>query len=250
MGLIINPYNYESVDLKQGLISVWEFNETSGTTAYDAVGNYNGINSNVTINQAGKIDKSYLWDSSNGKRITIGNHADFHFGNVTEDVPFSISAWINLTSNIAANDARPICGVYDGSQYEFIFGFQDNFIGTWLINQGNWSCWIGTRVNYEAYIGAWTHVTLVYDGSGTGSGCSIFINGELKESLLDINCGSYVAMATTTAKFTIGELESTAFPYNMYGYLEQVAVWRNKVLNFAEVHTLYNSNNGLAYTNW
>jgi len=45
------------------LISVWEYNETSGNVVYDSHGSNDGISYNVLVNQTGLLDKSYLYDS-------------------------------------------------------------------------------------------------------------------------------------------------------------------------------------------
>src|SRR6056297_3914362 len=65
---IINPYRFgvgAGNGLKNNLISVWEFDETSGTTAFDSNGSNDGTINGATINQTGKIDKAFDFDGSN-----------------------------------------------------------------------------------------------------------------------------------------------------------------------------------------
>ena len=54
-------------------ISYYYLDEASGTTAYDALGNYNGTNNGATVNQAGKVGKAYSFDGTND-RINLGVH--------------------------------------------------------------------------------------------------------------------------------------------------------------------------------
>ena len=53
----------------EGMISYWSLDETSGTTAYDALGVNNGNIVSATINQPGPIGTSYYF--ANNDYITI-----------------------------------------------------------------------------------------------------------------------------------------------------------------------------------
>jgi len=55
-----------TVNLTRDIIAYWKLDETSGTVAEDSVaGTYNGTIEGATINQVGKINKSYDFDGSN-----------------------------------------------------------------------------------------------------------------------------------------------------------------------------------------
>ena len=72
-------------------LAVWEFEETSGTVAFDTVGTNNGtIAGGVTLNQTGKIDKAFLFDGVDDK-VTMAAPSFVNSG-MTQD--FSVSIWI------------------------------------------------------------------------------------------------------------------------------------------------------------
>ena len=53
------------IDTTTGLISCWEFDETTGTTAYDELGNNNAIINGAIIIQTGLMNKAIEFDLSN-----------------------------------------------------------------------------------------------------------------------------------------------------------------------------------------
>jgi hypothetical protein len=71
--------------LTDNLISYYKLDETSGTNVVDSVGTTNMTSSGITVNQDGKIDKSYLSDSDTDSVTT--SSATSITGN------FSINLW-------------------------------------------------------------------------------------------------------------------------------------------------------------
>ena len=61
-----------ATDLTTDIVSYYKFDETTGTTATDSAGSSSGSISGATINQPGKIDKSYSFDGNNDY-ININN---------------------------------------------------------------------------------------------------------------------------------------------------------------------------------
>ena len=78
------------------LVSCWEFNETSGTTAIDSHGTQNGAYSLCTLNQTGILDKSITVNA--GGHVLIGDNDAYSFTDGTNDLSFSISQWVKFTS--------------------------------------------------------------------------------------------------------------------------------------------------------
>jgi PKD repeat protein len=72
----------------------WRLDETSGSTAYDSVGGDHGAVTGCTMNQTGKVGKSYWFDGSNDYiQVPDNDTLDFSSGN-----DFCILAWINTTA--------------------------------------------------------------------------------------------------------------------------------------------------------
>ena len=71
---ILFYYKGKTQDLTSGLVSVWELDETSGNTAFDAHGNHHGTINGAEINQSGKLDKSYQFVQDNNDNIVVPDH--------------------------------------------------------------------------------------------------------------------------------------------------------------------------------
>jgi len=151
-------------DLTQGLRAYYRLDETSGTIAYDGFKSQNLTNTNVAINQSGKVGTSY-YSSGNSKWLS-GNLLTSISGN------FSINLWMYRTGNVTADNAPFIrTGGYSPNS-----GF-----GMWL-NTSNQSTWVINQ-NYNHYSSAlaiplntWTMITMTYDGSNV----RMYIDGVLK----------------------------------------------------------------------
>jgi hypothetical protein len=80
------------MNLLDGLVSYWKFDETSGTTSYDAVGSNDGTITGATINQTGKINTAYDFDGTDDN-VSISYPVDYKTGN------FSVSLWAIADAN-------------------------------------------------------------------------------------------------------------------------------------------------------
>ncbi len=80
-------------DLTSGLVSVWEFDETSGTTAYDGAGGKNGIVAGDPMNNNGKLDKAYYF-SDNTDYVSFPS-SPYNFDILNEDDSYAF--WIKGT---------------------------------------------------------------------------------------------------------------------------------------------------------
>ncbi len=100
MNLTVVPANrYEQSLLSLSPMAFWPLNETSGTTAYDIVGGYNGTYvGGCTLSQAGPTNsifgsssRSVLFDGSSG-------YVDIPEGPFNITGPITTVAWVNVTS--------------------------------------------------------------------------------------------------------------------------------------------------------
>jgi hypothetical protein len=144
-------------------IAWWKFDETSGTTAYDASMNGNReSNGNVgtlygSPTRVAGVSNNALEFSGSGQYITVEDDALW-------DLPgdqLSLTAWINMDSD---NQYRTIIHREKGtggaafalytswdSGGRYIFAVNDN--------------WVTCGLNPVDYVGEWIHVTGTYDGS-------------------------------------------------------------------------------------
>jgi len=185
-------------------------------------------------------------------RITIADSNNLSFTNGSgTDIPFSISMWVyftgfNSTGNwfINKRDAEPTVNI---SEWQFIYANSrlsfTKFDSTSVISQG-----VSTDVNPFS-LNAWYFITFTDDGSKTNAGMKIYINSFLK-TVINNNNGTYIGMSNTNKNTTIGVLSSTTAPNIAtahQGYIEDVGIWKNKVLTQAEINYLYNANRANIY---
>jgi hypothetical protein len=207
----------------------------------------------VTYNNIGIIGNSASSSQVGAANNTVLRYGDsniFYFSNGTNDLPFSISCWVNF-SNISARTgnwivAKTPVGVSNQGEFEFYFNiatqrfqfqkYSDNTIGRFR------------RVESFAnliYINTWYHVVVTSVGNDS-SGMNIYVNG-VNQSDIRTNSTNYTTISDTTSPLSV--LNAGSFPQatlRLNGFLDEFAIWKNRELTPEEVLYLYNS--GLART--
>jgi len=109
----------------------------SGTTATDLINKVEG-----TLSGAGGSNNTPQWENTNfgafdfdgtDDYIDYGNHANFSFGDGTDDSPFSMNAWINPDTNIPNRIINKVGS--GGGEYLFTTGTA-NRVGLLLLYNG------------------------------------------------------------------------------------------------------------------
>jgi hypothetical protein len=217
--------------LKSGLISCWELEETGGSTAYDSHGSNNLTSVGATVNQSGKIGKGYLLSDGylyGSSRLITG-------------FPLSVSWWLKpdpdtynrLSTNVSGSPYRGMEIIMEAGQCGVQFG---NGISTGSTSRKSYS--LSTTISNE-----WHHVVVTATAHGT---FNYYLDGVEKT-------GFSVSGTATSTSFTlgvpyVGKAWGSAALYG-WGVSDQVAFW-SKALTTDEVALLYNSGNGLSYSNW
>lgn len=218
--------------LKNQLISVWELDETSGTSFADSKGvvalTQNGT---VTVNQTGKIGKAILFDGTSGY-LTTGANATYNLYS-----SWTISAWINPASDhpAGANSVIARGGSTTVGEYQYFLA------GTQAGNIADVTSSFLTPSKTSSVAvpnSAWTLLTATYDGSSI----KIYKNG--------------ILAVTQAVTGTIPDYASSSFrvgsnPEDSYfkGLIDQPSVW-SRALTSTEADLLWNSGNGRAYIAW
>ncbi len=208
----------------EGLVSYYKLDETSGTTAYDSLLLYNLTNEGATVNQVGKINKSYLFDGSNDYLYSTTPQLN---NRQTRSIGFWIypteSREVTLYRTFTTTDA-------------FMFGYLANNSIKMEIRNKDSPSWItfvtsNTTINQNQ----WNYINFVYDNP-TRTGI-IYLNG--------VNVG-----VGTHGVFNSGEPTSdktyyfkNAFGSLFKGYGDEVGIW-NRSLTQSEITQLYNSGAG------
>jgi len=211
--------------LTTNLVSYWKLDETSGTTASDELGSYNGTNSNITLDEPGKIGRAYSFN---------GTSSEVNCGSIPlNNRDFSISMWIKNTKSTTNNSY--IVGLHSasstrnslhigrrGSNGKFTIAFfgDDMDSATSVTTDGTWQHWVVT----------YNHTTRAR---------KIYLNGSQDAS------GTAGGSLTATGTFRLGRWETDANAW-FSGIADEIGVW-HKELSASEVEELYNSNSGLTY---
>jgi hypothetical protein len=241
----------ESLLLDSDLVVHYKLNDnSSNATVTDANGaTYNGTladgSNNYTTDHSvtGKVGTALDFDGSDDK-VTIGDHADFSFGDGADDSAFSVSAWINMDDAtdfpILAKDTSATV-----TEWYFVVSASDKL--TFVLFDDNTSNYISR--SYDTAItaneGSWIHVVATYSGNSLSSGMNIYLDdSDVDDASGD--GGAYTAMHDETAVLTLGtRIRASTFAN---GKIDNVMLF-NKELSAAEVTALYNSGDGVEELN-
>jgi hypothetical protein len=221
-------------DIKCNLVACWEFQETSGATAYDAhTDSHDGTITGATINQTGygNLTKAYSFDGDRDY-VQVPHHADF---NIIGDI--SISAWIKIDDYANYNGIISKCTT--NKPYPFDFWIEQT-TGVLVFYMGR-----GTT-GHDFFKGTtqiptntWTHITVTRSGTNV----KFYIDG----SFIEEDNAFIPLLAGGTNDVYIGNRIDSAT--DMKGDMLQVAIW-NKELTSTEVGQLYNNGHVLPYSQW
>ncbi len=133
--------------------------------------------------------------------IEVADHADFSFGDGTDDSPFSTSVWVYI-DNIGGYS--PIVGKWATDNREWYLELYTGKVTFYILGEG--SIYRGRYCNTRLSIGQWYHIVATYDGRGGASaqdGIKIYVDGARKDDTDDVNL-VYTAMSDGTAPVWIG----------------------------------------------
>lgn len=188
-----------------GRVAWWKFNETSGSTAADAVAGHSGTITGGSWNTNG-VGGGALAFNASGK-VSV-NHAD----DLSQSGDFTLAAWVNLTNRdgkrpvlhkgTSSNEANYAMGVRDGELYFEYFA------------NNAWRTYTTTGRNLR--VGTWYHLTATYRSSGRE--IRLYVDG--------VQVGSFSASFGNTPKSNTKALliGSTPSGENFLGRLDDVQV--------------------------
>jgi hypothetical protein len=204
--------------LKNGLISYWKLDETSGTSFADShINGLTGTGNNEAISgTAGKIN--------NGADFTGG---DYYIENTTLSVtyPFTISQWVKKTS-WSAGGTQAFTYVQLGASFFAIAQVQgswDNHIVIGAGSQKHWTFPYADNTNFNHYV---VVVKAVNDYEG-------WVNG-VKQNLTDRG-GTF---GGSSSGVQIGRSSNSGGGMYLNGLIDEVGIW-NRTLNSTEISKIF-----------
>lgn len=217
------------MSLEEGLVLYWAC-EDNNSQPYisDSHSGYVGeaYRDTQDISVTGKINNGFEFNGS-GDIIQL-NHKI-----IPESDDFTISVWVEVSSNVSSGDDRVLFqfGDYDNRTYFYSttdFGDADNEMRLWDINEG--------QILYGGAIKGqgWKHVVLKRDND------TFYLY--LDNSIIDSNSTNISFSGTDYFEVGGGDEEDR---YH-YGKIDELGIW-DKALSDDEISELYNDGNGITY---
>ncbi|MFC1612594.1 LamG domain-containing protein, partial [Patescibacteria group bacterium] len=218
----------------EGLVGYWNMdqNDINGTTVFDKSGQgnhgtaYGTSGGGAPTSTTGKINQTLDFDGSNGY-VSVDDSDIFTFGDgVSDDSPFSISAWIKM--NDATNFMILSKGIYNGDnrEYYFIVSSDDKIYMT-LLDADETTTYLQSYYNtvLTDYENKWIHVATTYEGSGDVNDIAVYINGVQVNDATNTD-GTYDAMGNKGRDLWIGRYNNDF----VNGQIDEVMIW-NRALS-------------------
>jgi hypothetical protein len=219
--------------LSDGVVSAWKMDETSGSVIDSAGSNTGTVTGTPTRNGAG-LKSGYTFSGT--QFISCGDDSSLKVGHIT------VNAWIQ--TNPGAGNYYPIfCHyTYGASPYGNGIWCEEQYI-RFYVHDSSTHALERTGSTNIASASAWHMITCTADGSVI----KIYVDGALETLQEGGTSGSFpydLAWTTGEIQFRIGYRD--ADDLYMVGKIDDVTVW-DRALSAAEITSLYNSGDGLAY---
>ncbi|MFV0267427.1 MAG: LamG domain-containing protein, partial [Draconibacterium sp.] len=243
IGFLFLTSSLNAQDLKNGLVSVWEFDETSGTVAYDSHGSNDGsLVGNILTGQSGvtNLNMAYYFNGFGGQ-VKVPNEAR-QIGLHSIAIWMACSDWGNMTyPGIYGGQHLTSSNQYGGISISAWPGNGDRLFYQLHKSDGGVS---STSFNGITSITGWHHWVFTYDGVFQ----KIYLDGI---EVASTESGSFsIDWSGVNSQHQLGASNQAANGMKYYkGYMCQPSIW-NRALTAAEITQLYNSGNGLPYSQW
>jgi len=205
---------------------------TAPTSVADSASTHTGTASTATgsMSKVGQIGRCF--DFAATHHVTVSDHADFTFGDGATDSAFSIAAWVYYEQGLFQTIVSKSSGLG-----EWILWIVDDDLYLYLIDE---SASANIRRFAPNISLGWNFVVATYDGSGAGTGITLYVNGSDVSSTVS-GTGTYVAMEDTDDDVVIGDFSGGGYPFE--NKIDNVIIF-DKELSAAEVTTLWNTGQG------
>lgn len=181
-------------------------------------------------------------------RIDVSDSDNFSFTNGTNDLPFSISMWVYFTAfNTGNNYLINKRGTTTDCEWLLATESASGNLVFQKFSQGVNTVTQSIR-SVVPSLSSWNFIVITDDGSGTVSGMNIYVNGTLR-SKTNISVGTYVRMnnGASITRIGLNSYSITDATRAHQGYINNIGVWKNRVLTASEIRYLYNTGTGRAY---
>ena len=192
-----------------------------------------------------KINKKAISLDGTNDHVLSSDQDDFSFTNGSNDLPFSLSAWVYV-GDISSDDGPFISKAnFSTGGTEFIFKHANGKLQFFLYD--NTSSASGDSIRTLAPSATisdttWHHVVATYSGNGSQTGMKVYTDGSQTTSTQSAN-GSYSRIRNTSTPVVIGATQDLANANRVFEDRIADCIIFNKELTLAEVQEIYNSGN-------
>ncbi len=182
-----------------------------------------------------------LENNSNLNHIDFPSSTDLSFTDNTNDIPFSFSFWINIaaisgTGNwlISKRNATADC------EYQIVLVSSVLYV---QLTDPTFSNYLSVYITAPS-LSTWNHVVITYNANKKSSGILIYLNG-VKQVTTSDGLGNYTGMKIGNYIMRIGNTPWAADQARKHrGLIDELAIWKDRVLTPIEIAQLYNSRQG------
>lgn len=209
-----------------GLVSVWHL-DSDFTDAYGS----NDLTDNNTVqSDAGQLGTAALFDSANSEYLSIASNSTLQTG----DIAFTLACWVRLNATTLQAILGKWGDVSNTREYLIQHRTSPTQFSFWISANGTSATGVLAPTPSPTATGTWYFVVAYHDPVANVIGISV--DGAAATTAAH-STGAY----TDAAAFEIGRSESGQY---LSARVDEVAIWKNRVLTAGEIATLYNSGAG------
>lgn len=229
--------NQSNSTLLDGLVSMWELQEESGTTVYDSTESYNGVNNNALINQTGhgNILKSYYFQGqAQLSNVVIAN-------NIPILTKASFFVWEKLVNTGGIVFAR-----YDYGAGKRCFSF-DSALNLTLTDDGTFNTGHVRQLHPTTSFNTsvWHHIGFTFDEGVI----VLYVNGVPVDQTVTLN-NPITQIFGGDCPITIGSYLNNGVATNCtQSNINQAGIW-DRAIAAEEVSELFNLGNGKPHSDF
>jgi len=231
----------DSFNFRDRLVAYYPFNDN----ANDLTGKNNGAVIGTPSYRTGVSMKAIdLENNSNLNHIDIPSSIDLSFTDNVNDIPFTFSFWINTasvsgTGNWLINKRNTTADV----EYQILIYTSGNTRLAVVLSDPSLSNYLSVYITAPS-LSTWNHVVITYNANKKSSGIFIYLNG-IKQKTTSDGVGNYTGMIIGNSIMRVGNTAWAADQSRKHrGLIDELAIWKNRVLKPIEISRLYNSRQG------
>jgi hypothetical protein len=220
--------------LNTGIVSYWDFEETTGSTAYDTVSVYHGtLIRTPTMGATGVIGNCFSYAAADSEYVDFGNnYYDFDLNDL------SASGWIKLNS---LGVWQGITGGAGGDTWWGVYIKPDNKLYG-VLNFEPDTGHVEVVSNDVLLSGTWYHFVLRINRDGD---VSLDLDGVSQQNKDDIS--DYSGVGLSNENYHVVANHGKEFHGSYFdGLIDELGVW-NKLITDSEINDLNNSGSGFGY---